>query len=111
MTNATAIGYVTKLDAGGYNGTLTMMNMRNQINIIPNEDKKKESQPDFRIYSDNQTDIGGAWIRKSKSKGKEYVSLSIAAPQYGPRKIYANLGRAAGQDDKNRMAILWNPIK
>jgi uncharacterized protein (DUF736 family) len=26
------------------------------------------------------------------------VSLSLAAPEFGPRKLYANLGRAAGQD-------------
>jgi hypothetical protein len=24
---------------------------------------------------------------------------ALAAPEFGPRKLYANLGRAAGQDD------------
>ena len=32
--------------------------------------------------------------------GKDYVSLSIAAPEFGPTKLYANLGRAAGADDQ-----------
>ncbi|MHA1599423.1 MAG: DUF736 domain-containing protein, partial [Alphaproteobacteria bacterium] len=34
---------------------------------------------------------------------------TFSAPEFGPSKIYANLGRAAGQDDPDVMAILWNP--
>ena len=41
--------------------------------------------------------------------GKSYVSLSLAAPEFGPRKLYANLGRAAGQDDDDVFALIWNP--
>jgi uncharacterized protein (DUF736 family) len=41
--------------------------------------------------------------------GKDYVSLSLAAPEFGPRRLYANLGRSAGQDDDDAFAIIWNP--
>ena len=44
-----------------------------------------------------------------ETSGKEYVSLSLAAPEFGPRKLYANLGRAAGQDDDEAFAVIWNP--
>ena len=37
------------------------------------------------------------------------MSLSLAAPEFGPRKLYANLGRAAGQDDDEVFAMIWNP--
>jgi uncharacterized protein (DUF736 family) len=37
------------------------------------------------------------------------VSLSIAAPEFGPKKLYANLGKAAGSDDKDLYAVIWNP--
>jgi uncharacterized protein (DUF736 family) len=37
------------------------------------------------------------------------VSLSIAAPEFGPKKLYANLGRAAGSDEENLYAVIWNP--
>jgi uncharacterized protein (DUF736 family) len=37
------------------------------------------------------------------------VSLSLAAPEFGPRRLYANLGRAAGRDDEDSFAIIWNP--
>ena len=33
--------------------------------------------------------------------------LSLAAPEFSPRKLYADLGRAAGQDDDNVFAMLW----
>ena len=108
---AQAIGYVTQLENGEFKGTLTMMNMKNHISIIPNTRKENEKQPDFRVYTENQTEIGGGWKRVGKNSDKEYISLTFAAPQFGQQKIYANLGRAAGQDDESLLAILWNPMQ
>jgi uncharacterized protein (DUF736 family) len=54
-------------------------------------------------------EIGAGWIRRGENSGKDYVSLSLAAPEFGPRKLYANLGRAAGQDDDSVFALIWNP--
>ena len=45
---------------------------------------------------------------RGEMSGRDYVSLSLAAPEFGPRRLYANLGRAAGQDD-DAFAIIWNP--
>lgn len=52
---------------------------------------------------------GAGPIGRGKNSGKDYVSLSLAAPEFGPRKLYANLGRAAGQDDDSVFAVIWNP--
>jgi len=38
------------------------------------------------------------------------VSLSISAPEFGPKKLYANLGRAAGSEDEDLYALIWNPV-
>jgi len=43
-----------------------------------------------------------------ETSGKEYVSFSVTTPEFGPRKFYANLGRAAGSDDENHHALNWN---
>jgi uncharacterized protein (DUF736 family) len=67
------------------------------------------SAPRYRIESED-VEIGAGWIRYSELSEKTYVSLTFAAPEFGPRRIYANLGRAAGQDDDNCYAILWNPV-
>ena len=49
---------------------------------------------------------GRNWVSEP---GNLYVSLTLEAPEFGPRRIYANLGRAAGQDTPDVYALLWNP--
>ncbi|WP_456720871.1 MULTISPECIES: helix-turn-helix domain-containing protein [unclassified Bradyrhizobium] len=34
---------------------------------------------------------------------------SLAAPELGSRKLYANLGRAVGLGDDNGFFLIWNP--
>ncbi len=52
--------------------------------------------------------MGAGWIKKGQTSGEDYISLSLADPAFGPKKLYANLGRAAGQDDKDVFAVIWN---
>ena len=103
-----AIGHVTKQANGGYKGHLKTLSIRAEIDLVPNASKSADNQPDFRVLTQG-VEIGAAWIKTGESSGKEYVSLSLAAPEFGPRKLYANLGRAAGQDDDDAYAVIWNP--
>ena len=105
---AQALGYVTKTD-NGFEGTLATMSLKKRINIVPNNAKETDAQPDFRVYTEDRVEIGGGWNRVGRNSGNAYVSLTLSAPEFGPQRIYANLGRAAGQDDPDVMAILWNP--
>ena len=104
----TAIGYVRKENDGRYTGQLKTISIKADIDIVPNANKTTDSQPDFRVLTQG-TEIGAGWIKNGDTSGKEYVSLSRAAPEFGPKKLYANLGRAAGQDDENLYAVIWNP--
>jgi uncharacterized protein (DUF736 family) len=104
----TAIGYVTKQADGRYKGTLRTVSIKADIDILPNTQKTSDSQPDFRVVTEG-IEIGAGWSKTGETSGKEYVSLSIATPEFGPRKLYANLGRAAGSDDENLYAVIWNP--
>jgi uncharacterized protein (DUF736 family) len=103
-----AIGYVTKLPTGGFKGQLKTLSIRADIDIVPNTMKNGDDQPDFRVLHRN-VEIGAGWTRTGATSGKDYVSLSLASPEFGPRKLYANLGRAAGQDDEDVYAVIWNP--
>lgn len=103
-----AIGYVTR-DGEGFKGQLRTLSIRAPIEIVPNRRKAGDNHPDFRVTSEG-VEVGAGWTRVGEASGKEYVSLSIAAPEFGPRRIYANLGRAAGQDDDDAFAIIWNPV-
>ena len=104
-----AIGYVTKQANGGYKGQLRTLSIRTDIEIVPNSAKSADNQPDFRVLTKGY-EIGAGWVRTGETSGKEYVSLSLAAPEFGPRKLYANLGRAAWQDDEDVFAVIWNPV-
>ena len=102
------IGSVTKREDGRYEGELKTLSVRADIAILPVGDKASPNQPDFRVVSQG-IEIGAGWIRTGQSSGKEYVSLSISAPELGSKTLYANLGRAAGQTDPDVYALIWNP--
>lgn len=103
----TAIGHVTK-SGDGFKGQLKTISIEADIDIVPNRDKANQNQPDYRVYA-GRVEIGAGWNRTSERSGNEYTSLAFAAPEFGQRKLYANLGQAAGQDDPDVYAIIWNP--
>ena len=103
-----AIGYVTRGETGTFKGQLKTLSIRAEITIAANARKANDAQPDYRAYS-GDVEIGAGWNRRSESSGNDYVSLSLAAPEFGPRRLYANLARAAGDEREDRFVILWNP--
>ncbi|SBV31851.1 conserved protein of unknown function [uncultured Sphingopyxis sp.] len=103
-----AIGFVNGTIEKGFVGQLKTLSIRASIEISPNRGKGSDVQPDFRVFSEG-VEIGAGWVRTGEVSGKTYVSLSLAAPEFGPRRLYANLGRAAGQDDDDTYAVIWNP--
>lgn len=102
-----AIGYVTLNSDGSYSGQLKTLSIRADIAIVANARKASDVQPDYRVLSEG-IEIGAGWNRRSESSGRDYVSLTLAAPEFGPRRLYANLGHAAGEPD-DRFAVIWNP--
>ena len=102
------IGSVTKREDGRYEGELKTLSVRAEIVLIPVPDKSSSTQPDYRVLSQG-IEIGAGWLRTGQISGKEYVALSIAAPELGSKTLYANLGRAAGQTDPDVFALIWNP--
>lgn len=104
-----AIGFVNGTIEQGYVGELRTLSIRVPLEIRPNRSKCGEIQPDFRVYSED-VEVGAGWIRTGGTSGKLYVSLVLATPEFGPRRLYANLGRGAGQDNEDSYAILWNPM-
>ena len=102
-----AIGYVTR-SGEGFKGQLKTLSIRTDVEIVPNVRKAHDRQPDYRVMA-NGVEVGAGWNRRSETTGNDYVSLSLAAPEFGPRRLYANLGRGAGQDDDYAFAIIWNP--
>ena len=86
------IGSVTKRPDGQYEGELKTLSVRADIQIVPVHDKSGASQPDYRVMSQG-IEIGAGWIRTGQISGKEYVALSIAAPELGPKTLAARQSR------------------
>lgn len=101
-----AIGFVKQQQDGSYKGNLDLLRYRGPLDILPNTNRSGD-QPHYRLFS-RASEVGAAWIEKSQ-KDEDYVSITLAHPAFGPDKIYAKLGRAANQDDKDLMALIWNP--
>lgn len=102
-----AIGHVTRQKDGSFTGQLTTLTIRKNIQLVPNK-KSKDHQPDYLVMA-GDVEVGAAWNKTGQASGKDYVSVSLAAPEFGDRTIYANLGRKAGSKDDSEFAIIWNP--
>jgi uncharacterized protein (DUF736 family) len=105
----TAIGFVTR-KGNSFIGTLETVSIDAKIRIEPNTSKKNDKHPDYRVMTKG-FEIGAGWIKKGKESKKDYVSISLAAPEFGSKPIYCNLGKAAGQDDEDVFALIWNPAE
>lgn len=102
-----AIGTVTKARDGSFKGQLKTLSIKADILIQANDRKATDAQPDYRVFC-GDVEVGAGWMRCSEASGRDYVSLSLAAPEFGSRRIYANLGRAAGGDE-HTFVVIWNP--
>ena len=54
---AQALGYVTKNEAGNFQGTLNLGGAA-RINIVANDNKERGKQPDFRIVDSLVQELG-----------------------------------------------------
>ena len=102
-----SIGHVQRQNEGSFRGALKTLSVNAEIAIIPNRSKTGD-QPDYRVLSKG-VELGGGWIRTGEVSQREYVRLAMSAPELGGRTLYANLGRAAWQDDYDAFAVIWNP--
>lgn len=100
-----AIGHVTKQTDGSFKGELRTLSIRVPIEILPNRAKANDVLPDYCVLAGG-VETGAGWLRRSEASGKIYVSLSLAAPEFGPRRLYATL--VAGEE-ADTFSILWTP--
>ncbi|VIO72978.1 hypothetical protein CI1B_46270 [Bradyrhizobium ivorense] len=105
----TAIGFVTRTINGGFRGQLKFLPICADIDIVPNRDKSSDAPPDFRIFTQG-LEVGSGRILTGESRGTDYVSLSLAVPGLGGRKLCANLGRTVGLYGDGSFFLIWNPV-
>ena len=104
------IGSVTKRDDGRYEGELRTLTIRAESASCPWPTRSRPNQPDYRVISQG-IEIGAGWVRKVRPPARSTSSLSIAAPEFGAKTLYANLGRAAGQRRSRRLRADLEPAR
>ena len=101
------IGHVTADPRGGFTGELRTLLVSAPLEILPVIRNGNDPRPDYRVTSDG-FELGAGWNRRSESKGHDYVSLSLATPEFGPRRIYVTLDRESGSTNGD-FALVWIP--
>lgn len=100
-----AIGFVNGTIDTGFVGQLKTLSIRAAIEIRTNRSKSGDVQPDYRVWSEG-VEIGAGWIRVGQVSGEPYVSLSLAAPEFGPRRLTDPLL----DDDEGAALELLDPV-
>ncbi len=99
------IGTLTHKQDGSYVGQINTLTLNAPLTLVPIT-KTSDNAPDFRIFS-GRAEVGAGWKKIGRESQSEYVSITLESPEL-PKKILANLGKAAGQDDPDVYAIIWN---
>jgi len=74
---------------------------------VPVSGKPSPAYPDYRVTCAG-VEVGAGWNNINQTTKQPYVSLNLSHPDIGPRTYKVNLGRAAGQDDDDVFALIWN---
>jgi uncharacterized protein (DUF736 family) len=80
MKSALVIGDFTKTEHG-FTGKLETLGVKANLTLQPNQDKEKETHPDFVVLH-GQSEIGVAWNRND-DRGY-YVSIAFEEPSLAP---------------------------
>ena len=106
---AITLGTFTKLDSGAFTGTFKTLNVNTPLSILP-VDKQSDNAPDHRVYAGQRYEVGAGWSKVAKSSGETYLSLKIAAPEFGPNWVRCRLVKLEqpAEDGATHIA-LWEP--
>jgi uncharacterized protein (DUF736 family) len=100
------IGLVALHEDGAFRGELRTISIRVPLQILPTARKGADARPDYRVLSDG-LEFGAGWNRRSETSELDYVSLALAAPEFGPRRIYVTLVPVESASDS--FAVVWIP--
>ena len=101
---------LTQNENGTFTGTLRTMNVTTKITVTPISNPSSDGKhPDYRITANSGYEIGAAWKRKSETTDSEYLSVKIAAPEFGAAPIYSNIITLdeIGEDGTTHL-MLWS---
>ena len=85
--SALIIGQFTKGDNGVFTGKLETLAIKANITLQPNDDKQKDSHPDYIVLHGNN-EIGVAWERNDQ--WGQFISIAFEEPSLAPGSYRLN---------------------
>ena len=76
---------------------------------MPIANKTADSHLDCRVLAQG-AEIGASWIKRGDTSDKKICQPVVCCSRFGSKKLYAYLGKAAGQDDDWLYAVTWNLV-
>jgi uncharacterized protein (DUF736 family) len=81
-----------------------------QAEIIPNVNKSADAQPDYPVMT-HAIETSVDQIMMDGTSDREYASLAFAAPEFRPKKLYTNPGRAVDSFEEDAIRNLTGSEK
>ena len=104
----TVIGYVTLSDSGAYHGHLHTFNVQAQIAILPTlAGPNHPDEPHYQVSFDRI--ILGSGFNRVDADGHDYIALTLAHPELGPRAIEARLVADPAPFNPHAYVLVWTP--
>ena len=102
--SALIIGQFTKAENGVFTGKLETLAIKATITLQPNDDKEKDSHPDY-IVLHGQNEIGVAWERNDQ--WGQFISIAFEEPSLAPGSYRLNKSGA----EKGYTLLYRKPFK
>ena len=96
------LGTFEKLDDDAFTGTVNTLMFQARVRIAPNDRKKADSQPDYRVYAGN-AEIGAGWTKTSQQTGRPYISVKLDDPSFA-----APIFAALVQTEEGGHQLIWS---
>lgn len=97
------IATLTPARDGFLQGQLRTLNMSTAISFEP-VDSSTEGAPAYRVFADNEVELGAAWAKTAKESGRAYHQVRLDDPSFSA-PIYANLIR---DEETGGYSLIWN---
>jgi uncharacterized protein (DUF736 family) len=100
------IGCFSRAKDGGWQGSIRTLSTTLKARFVPNDDRRGDAAPDFRILSAG-CDLGAAWVRRRADGAGCYLSVQLD----DPAALHPIKAVLFYSEDKMEAELVWNRYK
>lgn len=98
------IGTFVPTKEGGWAGTIRTLTIDAKVRFVPNDNRKNEAAPAFRIFA-GESEIGAAWHKRSSGESaRNYLSVRLDDPTFSEPISAAMFAAVDGRESQ----LVWS---